>query len=280
MPLTIAHPVVAVPFKRFGLLLSPLIVGSVVPDFEFFLRLSTGRLIAHTYLGLFLFCLPVGFLTLLLFHKFVKFPLISILPHSHQEKILPYAREFKFFPFTRFLNITISLLVGALSHFAFDSFTHHDGLVVRMLPFLSGTMFTLFGSTVRGYFFLQYFFSLAGIVFLIYWYWRWYKGAQREAFLREHHFPGGKRVVAIMAIVFSTVIGGIVYGIAASYYMESIIELRRFLPKAAIASVTSFFLSIVVFSYLWHRLVPYAQRVHLLERQHHTSQNDSPGVME
>ena len=72
MPVTVSHPVFSVGFKKFGLVLSALVVGSMMPDFEFFMRLSFGKNIGHTLAGIFLFCIPVGLVVLFLFHKLMK----------------------------------------------------------------------------------------------------------------------------------------------------------------------------------------------------------------
>jgi hypothetical protein len=50
----------------------------VVPDFEFFLRISSARVIAHTVPGIFLFCLPLGLLMYFFFHSTIKKPLLSL----------------------------------------------------------------------------------------------------------------------------------------------------------------------------------------------------------
>ncbi len=267
MPLTVAHPVVAVPFRKLGLLLSPLIVGSIIPDFEFFLRLSTQRLIAHTPLGLFLFCIPVGLLSLLLFHKVLKFPLISVLPKKHREKLLPVAREFTFLPLSRFFNIVMSLLVGAVSHIVFDALTHSGSFLTTYISWFDLPLFYLFGNPVRVYFFLQYLFSAIGVLALMHWYWSWYKGAQRERCVWGHHFPGGKRALFVSAIAFCTVFGGAFYGILTSYHLRSIGMVREFVSNAAIASVSSFLLAVLLFAFLWHWILPTRLKMRLVYRK-------------
>jgi hypothetical protein len=132
-----SHPAIAVPLKRFGLIFSALVFGSMMPDFEFFLRLTDGRLIAHTIPGLFLFCIPVGIISLFLFHRLIKFPLLSLLPVGHQARLYPLAKEFSFFPISRFLMIILSVGVGAVTHILWDSFTHEGSWIVERLSWMS-----------------------------------------------------------------------------------------------------------------------------------------------
>ncbi|RKZ85433.1 MAG: hypothetical protein DRR19_16380 [Candidatus Parabeggiatoa sp. nov. 1] len=60
MPFTLSHPAAAVPLARGGLVLSALVVGSMSPDFLYFLCLSTQYQFGHTFIGVFVFDIPTG----------------------------------------------------------------------------------------------------------------------------------------------------------------------------------------------------------------------------
>ncbi|MFP4164266.1 MAG: DUF4184 family protein [Chitinispirillaceae bacterium] len=265
MPLTFAHPAPAVPLKKAGLMLSPLVVGSLMPDFEFFLTMSTSKVIGHSVPGLFLFCVPLGLIMLFIFHNLLKHPLISILPHSHQEKLLPVAREFTFRGWGRFLNIVVSLLAGAASHVAMDSFTHHSGIFVKMMPFLSAPVFTLPQGTIRVYFLLQYIFSISGVLAVAYWYWSWYKG--NPSFLSkipQHPLLFCSKHKAHIGLSISTFSlgGGVSFGMLTSPGISTVEATKVFLTNSVIATGTSLLFALITFGVLWHRLVPKHRKEH------------------
>lgn len=131
MPLTIAHPVAVLPFRRTGLPLAALIAGSMAPDLEHFLYLAPRSDFSHTLPGLFLFCLPVGFLLLSLFYRLW---LPAVLPYLS----FPSGRPFD--PPGHFAGMGFGLLIGALTHIGWDAFTHEYGFAVLRLPALSATV--------------------------------------------------------------------------------------------------------------------------------------------
>jgi len=155
--------------------LSALVVGSVAPDFHYFLNLAPSGHFAHTVPGVFLFCLPVGLAVLWIFHKLLKLPLISLAPARHQQRLMRFTKPFCWGPSGRFLVILFSLLVGSLSHIAWDAFTHHRGFVVRNLPDMRTPPLEEFGSHRPLYNLLQLGSSVLGPSLLVFWYWRWFR---------------------------------------------------------------------------------------------------------
>ena len=87
VPFTLAHAAAAYPLRRTRLVLSALIIGTFTPDLEFFLRFAPRGPFSHTPRGLFLFCLPVGFVVYWLFHAVVKEPLAAVLPRAARERV-------------------------------------------------------------------------------------------------------------------------------------------------------------------------------------------------
>jgi hypothetical protein len=140
MPFTFSHPAAILPFKIFPkkwISLTGLIVGSMVPDFEKFIKMSPGNSFSHTWEGLFLFNLPFGLLLCFVFHNVVRDSLICHLPlyfrkrlaHTLQYIWTGYFRK-------RYALVIISILIGTISHIGWDSITHKRGLAVRLMPFL------------------------------------------------------------------------------------------------------------------------------------------------
>ena len=137
MPFTLAHPAAVLPFAKTRLPLSALVIGSVVPDFEYMMRLEMRSEISHTITGIFTFCVPFGFLALLLFHHLLKKPLIGLMPGTVQARLSAIGTPFAFAPVRRFFTILFCLALGAATHLAWDSFTHSDGAAVVRIHALS-----------------------------------------------------------------------------------------------------------------------------------------------
>lgn len=155
-------------------MLSALVVGSLAPDFRYFLNLAPRGHFGHSFKGIFIVCLPVGLAVLWVFQKIMKLPLISLAPRSHQQRLAALAKPFRWGGAGRFALIVASLLLGAISHLAWDAFTHDSGLVVRNVPDMRVPL-EEFGTHRPLYNVLQHGSTLLGLAFLIFWYWRWFK---------------------------------------------------------------------------------------------------------
>ena len=63
MRLTIAHAAAVLPLRQFGKLRLPLValmIGSMSPDYAYFLPGDLDRVDTHSFAGLFYFCWPVS----------------------------------------------------------------------------------------------------------------------------------------------------------------------------------------------------------------------------
>ena len=147
MPFTAAHPAIVLPIKArwpkyFSL--TALVVGSMAPDFEFFIHFYPLRGPGHTLLGSLYFNLPLIFLTAVLFHYVVKKPLIYCLPESLGSRFYTMAQDKWSIATPRnFMVFTYSALVGMLTHFFLDAFTHPLQMFQNVAPFLVKRLFTI-----------------------------------------------------------------------------------------------------------------------------------------
>jgi hypothetical protein len=175
MPFTFSHPAIVLPIARVVRIrfisVSALIIGSMAPDFEYFIKMKLSGRFSHTLPGAFLFCLPVAFVTLLVFHKIVKQPFISSLPTYFNSR-LTALRVFDLLPSIKQHPLTYlgCLLLGIFSHLLWDSFTHANHFMVRHVAFLSSPVsitgfpnmplfrYIQHGSTVLGAVYIVYFF--------------------------------------------------------------------------------------------------------------------------
>lgn len=148
-----------------------LVIGSLTPDFEYFLRMRIKSNYSHTISGLFWFDLPLGLLLAFIFHNTVRDSLFENLPRFLKSRF----ESFKHFNWNlhfkkNWLVVMISILLGAVSHIFWDSFTHDHGYFVQTIPVMQNSV-DLFGRQIQILKVLQHSSTLIGglvIVFAIY----------------------------------------------------------------------------------------------------------------
>lgn len=166
-----------VPFRRYALL-SALVVGSMSPDFFYFIPRMGQTHYGHTGEGLFLFCLPASLAMLWVFHRLMKLPLVGLAPSSWQPQLTAVAlRRFAFgvWPFdpVRLLMVAGAVLFGAITHVAWDSFTHSTGWVVLHYPVLDRSVYEGRYGFLHVHSLLQMASTLLGAGLLLHWVLRW-----------------------------------------------------------------------------------------------------------
>jgi Domain of unknown function (DUF4184) len=174
MPFTLSHAAAIIPFARRGLVFSALVVGSMAPDFVYFTEFSPGSSFSHSIPGVFFYCVPAGLIVLWLFHFVLKRPMASLLPASHQRRLVPWTKRFSFGPYRHFFLIIVSLIIGGLTHIIWDSFTHPNGWAVEHFPALSFTVQVTWFGPSHFYRILQHGSTVFGAAVLLGYYWRWW----------------------------------------------------------------------------------------------------------
>lgn len=170
MPFTFSHPALVLPLTylpRHWLSLTGLVIGSLTPDFEYFLRMRIQSDYSHTIAGLFWLDLPLGILLTLLYHNIARDGLIKNLPFNLKSRLFRYTQfdwisHFK----AHWLVISVSILIGAASHLIWDSFTHEAGYFVSTFPHLLLTI-ELFGHEIPVFKIFQHGSSLIGGLIVI-----------------------------------------------------------------------------------------------------------------
>ena len=140
MPFTLAHPLLPFLIKKGlpRLSLTAAVAGSIMPDMaNFFLMYESGAA-GHSPTDVLLFDIPAGLLLCFLFHQLIRNPFINNLPRIYRKRYIGYT-TFSWIAYAKKNKLTVflSLLMGIVSHFAWDSFTHHDGLMVGLIPLLA-----------------------------------------------------------------------------------------------------------------------------------------------
>lgn len=189
MPYPIAHPAAVLPLVRpLGryAVLPALVIGSIVPDLWYFVPLAT-RELSHSPEGLFVFSVPLGLILYWLFHVLLKEPLIALLPAAAAARLAPLAAPG--LPAHRWRTVVLCLLAGAVTHLAWDSFTHEEGVIVEKFPAFEAQIFAIGSYPVRVYQLLQHASTLLGSAFVCWRAWRAFK-----------RLPAGKAEVEVFSV--------------------------------------------------------------------------------
>lgn len=164
MPFTLAHPAIILPLvKSKRISATALVIGTMIPDFKFYLQLKENTLSEDQGLTMIWFDLILVFILSLLFHLLLKKPLIEHLPILWSQKTQEnFNFNWKDYFFQNKFIVLVSASLGIASHIVWDAFTHHNGFFVEWFPFLSSTIFIL-EHGVKLFFILQIIFSVLGL---------------------------------------------------------------------------------------------------------------------
>ena len=222
MPYPFAHPAAVLPLAPLmGRLAAPsaLVIGSVVPDLWYFVPLVS-REASHSPAGLFWFCLPVGLAAYALFHLLLKRPLIALL----SPRLAGFTSAGM--PAVPWYAVVASLLVGVLTHIAWDGLTHSDGPA-----------------------WLQHASTLAGSAILAAWIWR-----------KLRHAPTLPHAPRLAPLPRACVIAGLLGAMAVAALWSADIgiafersALRHLLRTAGIAGLEALGAALVVYCILFQR---------------------------
>lgn len=142
MPFTFSHPAFILPFVKLNsnrVSASGLIMGSMAPDFEYFIHMQMYREHGHTMAGAFYFNLPLTLVCCILFHRFVRDELIQNLPKMVRNKFLPFVgMNWLLWLRMNWVTFFYCSLFGIFSHYFIDAFTHSNGYFVQFIPYLQG----------------------------------------------------------------------------------------------------------------------------------------------
>jgi hypothetical protein len=227
----------------------------MAPDFRYFFNLAPRGHFGHSLNGVFVFCLPAGLAVLWIFQTVMKLPLISLAPEPHQQRLVALAKPFRWGGAGRFTLIIASLLLGSMSHLAWDAFTHEHGLVVRNVPDFRAPL-EEFGTHRPLYNLLQHGSSVLGLGLLAFWYWRWLKRTPAQP-VPLYLQTSSRAKVWILSSILTVATGvSFFYSYFRSYRLASLSIFAGTLV-ATIMSVV--FVAALGFSLWWHLSTKYEQ---------------------
>lgn len=166
MPFTFAHPAAILPIRRYGNT-AALIIGSVIPDVGYLLMLDVPRDWSHGPSGIFLFCLPLGLMTYVLYAAVLREPWLMLLPPNIRARVRPpYALARTVRGWTA---ISASILVGVLTHVVWDALTQLHWILEHQVPLRGLPAADVLPAGVTWYFVLRHGSAVLGMLALAAW---------------------------------------------------------------------------------------------------------------
>jgi hypothetical protein len=249
MPFTVFHAAAAIPFQRTRLDLTALVVGCMVPDFEYFLRFYPDGGFGHTLPGIYLPALPMALIALWLFHVYAKEPLYSWLPGGVRRRIRLGPASAPFRDFAGLVLVVLSILVGVATHIFWDLFTHRTLWLYPPWHFLRRTVQVPFFGAMECARVIEHLSSVVGALVLLIWFWRWYRSTapvqlESLASLRMN----SRRPLFVVCAVALAAAGVrafmVLDGIGAPFHIH---RNKLALESAIITAITVFCLGVVVY---------------------------------
>lgn len=251
MPFTLAHPAIVIPIKEKWpkwIDSTALILGSMSPDFEYFIRFKAQSVVGHKFSGFITLDLPLVFLVAILWHYVIKKPLILSLPNKIRCYFISLLyNKMEIRSIGAIVIFIISAMIGMFSHVLWDSFTHVNAYFVTRMPVLSQTIY-IFGLKLGVYKILQHGSTLIGLgIIFIYLYLQSRKvNRVLPAVHRLKQFAYWilTLLVALAIVVFR--VGDTFDRVSLNYYGIFIVS-----------SISSMIIGIVVTSFIFHILKVY-----------------------
>ncbi len=165
MPFTFSHPAIILPLNylpKKWISLTGLVIGSLTPDFEYFLRMKIESNYSHTFWGIFWFDLPLAILLTFIYHNFVKTELFKNLPTELNQRLITAEKlNWNKYFVDNWKIVIASIIVGIVSHIFWDGFTHESGYFVNIFTELRNKV-QIFGNEIKILKILQHSSTLIG----------------------------------------------------------------------------------------------------------------------
>lgn len=240
MPFTLSHPAAVLLLKdKFGkwLNFAGLVIGSLVPDFEYYVRGEARSIYGHTILGVIYFDLPIALIMYMVWIYIIK-PAQIFWPFDYNTE-----REKQKIFNTKFLyTLLISMLIGISTHLLWDSFTHVSGFFVKNFVSL-GLNINLLGYTIPIYKLLQHVSSIIGFFIIIVFLFK----NSRNVVKFNNLFLKKIRLMYAGLIILCTISLIFLCG-----YFKAITFSHNGFVTLVIISVDSFFVSLLFFSFIFN----------------------------
>ncbi|MDZ4994531.1 DUF4184 family protein [Clostridium perfringens] len=239
MPFTLAHPAAVLCLKNKRFNFTALVLGSMAPDFLYFLNFRPYGNLGHEILGFFILNLPLCILLAYVFHNFIKSPLISHLPRPF-DGWYGYLRteQFGLHSWREGLVFIYSALLGMVTHIIWDAFTHKTGFFVEHISFLQKKVLTLGGYNIYGYSLLQHGSTLVGIIIVL---WFLYKIRDNRNRILWGHKRFNDKLIYHLIVVCATIIV-----LFLSYSVSRYFNISYGVGNLVVAIINGIFIGIII----------------------------------
>jgi hypothetical protein len=250
VPFTLAHSAAALPFRRLRLVPSALVIGTLAPDFEYFLRVTHGGRFGHTLVGSLVFTLPVALVVLWIFHTFVKVPVTMLLPDAIQRRLSGHLYEFRFGGAARFLLIVGSVLLGIETHLLWDSFTHSHTWLYNDWAFLRQPVLLPMVGRIPRYKLFQHGSTIVGLGILAAWLKHWYRTTEPVALPLGKSLSPNRKIAIVAALTTLACVGAVALAVAEFGIPTSHALVKQFVGQAVVTVIALAWWLLVVYGLL------------------------------
>lgn len=144
MPFTFSHPAAVLPFsylpKKY-VSFTALVVGSMIPDFEYFIHFSGESYYSHTWTGIFWYDLPFAIIICFLFHNYVRNELLLHLPKPLMLRCMhSFDFNWNLWFKKKWPVIILCILIGSATHLIWDALTHETSIHLEQTKYLKNKM--------------------------------------------------------------------------------------------------------------------------------------------
>jgi Domain of unknown function (DUF4184) len=199
MPFTLSHVAAVLLLRdRWKLIWPALIVGSMAPDFEYFMLGAPRTRVLHTFPGLLIYTVPLAFAVLWLTHEIMSAPFFEIMPAKVNARFTP--RMIEFSKVRHFLLIVLSIVIGIATHIAWDAFTHEDTLITNRVAWEHSQLPVPGVGDRAVYKVLQWSSSILGLLLIVFFIYLWYRNTQPRRDVVQTFSPAQKLATWILIL--------------------------------------------------------------------------------
>jgi hypothetical protein len=195
---------------RWGLVPSALVIGSMMPDLPYFIGRGISDHETHTLTGALTLDVLLGGIAFLVWQALLAPPAVALAPAGIRARLdprLPLEPLAHLRTVRGVVVVAVSLALGALTHVAWDAFTHANGWGVARVDWLARQY-----GPLAAHRWAQYLSGVLGAVAIIVWVARWYRDTPpRAAVRRITPLSPGTALVVWLGLVL-VALGGAVIG--------------------------------------------------------------------